>query len=72
MIQTYWLFLTLPTKVFGQGLGFTMAGFLQPFVGRMRGAGRLQRLLLSVGEPRHWVERMKGYEDFGFPGTYWN
>jgi glycosyltransferase involved in cell wall biosynthesis len=43
---------------------------LSPFVGEIRGAGRLRRLVtLGIGEPRRWHAIHKGMEDFEFPGT---
>jgi glycosyltransferase involved in cell wall biosynthesis len=35
----------------------------------IRGVVRFQKLLLSIGQPRRWLESLKGHEDFDFPAT---
>ena len=34
------------------------------------GIARLQRVLRSVGEPTRAIDKARGHEDFGFPGTW--
>lgn len=47
-----------------------LAERLEPLVGRVRGAGRVQKLCgLGIGQPGRWVDRVRGIEDFSFPGT---
>lgn len=43
---------------------------LEPLVGKIRVMSRLRRLLRWITEPRRWLERRRGYEDFHFPGTW--
>lgn len=38
-------------------------------IGRIRGMGRTTSFIRSLGEPRRWVHRQLGVEDFDFPGT---
>jgi glycosyltransferase involved in cell wall biosynthesis len=40
-----------------------------PYVKSIRGAWRLQNFLISVGQPRRWMQAFEGYEDFDFPAT---
>lgn len=44
---------------------------LEPLVGRVRGAGRIQKLCgRGIGQPDRWFDRVRGIEDFSFPGTW--
>jgi len=43
---------------------------LSPWVGIVRGMGRLRSWLHCIGRPRRWLEILCGYEDFDFPGTW--
>jgi glycosyltransferase involved in cell wall biosynthesis len=36
----------------------------------VRGLRSLQRLIVNVAEPVHWLQRRLGREDFHFPGTW--
>ena len=47
-----------------------IGNMLSPFVGKVRGAWRLQRLLHSIGQFRRQLEVWFGHEDFDFPGTW--
>ena len=38
-------------------------------LGRVRGAGRLTRMLRDSGEPVRWMQKQLGIEDFAFPGS---
>jgi len=51
-------------------LWLSISGMFEPFVGKVRGAGRIKHLLTSVGQPRRHIERKRGWEDFDFPGTW--
>lgn len=47
-----------------------LADGLEPMVGRVRGASRIQKLCrLGIGQPGRWVDRVRGIEDFSYPGT---
>lgn len=39
------------------------------YVKSVRGAWRLQNFLISVGQPRRWLQTFEGHEDFDFPAT---
>ncbi len=43
---------------------------LTPFIGKVRGAGRLSQLMSWIGQPTHYIRRQRGWEDFDFPGTW--
>jgi glycosyltransferase involved in cell wall biosynthesis len=44
---------------------------LNPFVGRVKGAGRLQQWISrGIGRPRRLWTLLRGHEDFDFPGTW--
>lgn len=43
---------------------------VKPLLGKIRGVGRLESLLRAIGEPRRWLERQRGREDFDYPGTF--
>jgi glycosyltransferase involved in cell wall biosynthesis len=44
---------------------------LNPFVGWVKGAGRLQRWISGgIGRPRRLWTLLRGHEDFDFPGTW--
>jgi glycosyltransferase involved in cell wall biosynthesis len=44
---------------------------LNPFVGRVKGAGRLQQWISrGIGRPRRLWTLLQGHEDFDFPGTW--
>jgi glycosyltransferase involved in cell wall biosynthesis len=41
-----------------------------PFVGKIRGAGRLKSVFTNmIGQPKRWLEHKLGIEDFNFPGS---
>jgi glycosyltransferase involved in cell wall biosynthesis len=42
---------------------------IAPYQKKIRGVVRLQKLLLSIGQPGRWLESRKGHEDFDFPAT---
>lgn len=43
---------------------------LLPFVGKIRGAGRLKNIFTNmIGQPRRWLGNKLGIEDFYFPGS---
>ena len=42
-----------------------------PFVGKIRGAGRLKSVFTNmIGQPKRWLEYKLGIEDFNFPGSF--
>jgi len=43
---------------------------MTPFIGTVRGAGRLSQLMTWIGQPLRHVRRLRGWEDFDFPGTW--
>lgn len=46
-------------------------GMLSPYVGKVRGAGRLRRFFeIGIGQPRRWLDIQQGKEDYDFPGTW--
>lgn len=47
-----------------------IGNMLSPLVGKVRGAGRVQRCLHLVGQPRRLLEILHGHEDFDFPATW--
>lgn len=47
-----------------------VANALLPFVRKVRGAGRLRRMITLLGEISRLSEILRGREDFAYPGTY--
>lgn len=43
---------------------------LQPWVGRIKGAGRVHHLLENLSQPLHWLRQELGHEDFDFAGAW--
>lgn len=37
---------------------------------QFRGAGRLRQILMPLAEPQRFLERLRGHEDFNYPGTW--
>lgn len=46
-----------------------LANLLSPWVHRVKGAWRTYNLITYMGQPRRWLEAMRGHEFFDFPGT---
>jgi glycosyltransferase involved in cell wall biosynthesis len=47
-----------------------LGNILVPWVGKIRGAGKLRSWLHLIGQPRRLLEIQRGHEDFAFPGTW--
>lgn len=48
-----------------------LSHLLEPFAGRVKGAGLTRRLLAeNIGQTRRWRAIRRGYEDFDFPGSW--
>ena len=44
---------------------------LEPLVGTVRGADRIRKLCgRGIGQPGRWLNRVRGIEDYSFPGTW--
>ena len=47
-----------------------LAKRLEPLTGTVRGADRFRKLCgWGIGQPGRWLDRVRGIEDFSFPGT---
>ena len=43
---------------------------LTPFIGKVRGVGRLSQLIIWIGQPSRYIRLLRGWEDFDFPGAW--
>lgn len=62
----------IPNEQYRKGwprLCYRISGLVNPWVGKIKGAGRLRNALYWMGQPGRWLHRAGGNEDFSFPGT---
>jgi len=48
----------------------TAGDVFTPLVGKVRGVDLLRDWIHWIGQPRRWLDKQRGYEDFDYPGTW--
>lgn len=52
-------------------LWISASSLLTPFIGKVRGIGRIRQLMIWMGQPfRYTIRLIKGWENFDFPGVW--